>query len=148
MSAPVYAAGQCLLLISYKFVAQYDLWWVILRLLYMCLIHNIYSKVLFFFFTCASIFPRSGGHLRLRPRQGGRALVPGGCHHLRDQEERRRLVRGRDERHHGPLPGQLRRVHHALRRLNNPPPLWAEDEEEERDVWWGREKGEGGGAKG
>lgn len=76
-----------------------------------------------FFFTCTSVFPRSGGHLRLCPGQGGRAVVPGGRHHLRDQEERRRLVRGRDERHHGPLPGQLRRVHHALRRLNNPPPF-------------------------
>lgn len=29
----------------------------------------------------------SGGHLRLRSRQGGRAVVPGGRHHLRDQEE-------------------------------------------------------------
>lgn len=57
MSAPVYAAGQCLLLISYKFVAQYDLWWVILRLLYMCLIHNIYSKVLLFFFYLCFYFP-------------------------------------------------------------------------------------------
>ncbi|KAF3843762.1 hypothetical protein F7725_002611, partial [Dissostichus mawsoni] len=41
----------------------------------------------------------------------------GGLHHLRDQEERGRLVRGRDERHDRPVPRELRGVHHALRRL-------------------------------
>lgn len=64
----------------------------------------------------------SGGHLRLRSRQGGRAVVPGGRHHLRDQEEWRRVVRGRDERDHRAIPWQLRGVHHALCRLMKPLP--------------------------
>lgn len=64
----------------------------------------------------------SGGHLRLRSRQGGRAVVPGGRHHLRDQEEWWRMVRGCDERDHRPIPRQLRGVHHALCRLMKPLP--------------------------
>lgn len=64
----------------------------------------------------------SGGHLRLRSRQGGRAVVPGGRHHLRDQEEWWRMVRGCDERDHRPVPRQLRGVHHALCRLMKPLP--------------------------
>lgn len=63
---------------------------------------------------------RSGGHLRLRQGQGRRADFHGGRHHLRHQKERRRLVRRRVQRHHRPLPRQLRGVHHALRRLKGP----------------------------
>lgn len=66
--------------------------------------------------------PFSGGHLRLHSRQGGRAVVPGGRHHLRDQEKWWRMVRGCDERDHRPIPRQLRGVHHALCRLMKPLP--------------------------
>ena len=65
--------------------------------------------------SCVS--PSSRRHLRLLGGQRGRAVVPGGSDHLRDQEERGRLVRRRHERHHRPLPRELRGVHHALRRL-------------------------------
>lgn len=83
---------------------------------------------------------RSGGHLRLLPRQRGRAFVPGGRHHLRDQEERWRLVRGRHERDHGPLPRQLRRVHHALRWLSG---ASLSRRGNGRSACWGWERGEG-----
>lgn len=54
--------------------------------------------------------------LRLRGRQGRRALLPGKRRHLRYQEERRRLVGGRHERGHGTLPGQLRRTVHVKKK--------------------------------
>lgn len=59
----------------------------------------------------------SGGHLRLHQGQGRRADLHGGGHHLRCQEKRRRLVRGRLQRRHRAVPRQLRGEHHALRRL-------------------------------
>ncbi|KAF3843745.1 hypothetical protein F7725_002594 [Dissostichus mawsoni] len=64
-----------------------------------------------------------GGGVQRPVRRGRPSLGPphydekGGLHHLRDQEERGRLVRGRDERHDRPVPRELRGVHHALRRL-------------------------------
>uniref|UniRef100_A0A3P9K3L6 Abl interactor 1 n=1 Tax=Oryzias latipes TaxID=8090 RepID=A0A3P9K3L6_ORYLA len=63
---------------------------------------------------------RSGGHLRLRQGQERRAVLPGGRHHLRGEEERRRLVRGREQRRDRPVSRELRGAHHALRRLTAP----------------------------
>uniref|UniRef100_A0A3B3HTG2 Abl-interactor 1a n=1 Tax=Oryzias latipes TaxID=8090 RepID=A0A3B3HTG2_ORYLA len=63
---------------------------------------------------------RSGGHLRLRQGQERRAVLPGGRHHLRGEEERRRLVRGREQRRDRPVSRKLRGAHHALRRLTAP----------------------------
>ena len=47
--------------------------------------------------------------LRLRGWQGGRVVLFRGLHHLRPQEERRRVVGGGHERGHRSLPRQLRR---------------------------------------
>uniref|UniRef100_A0A3P9IW44 Abl interactor 1 n=1 Tax=Oryzias latipes TaxID=8090 RepID=A0A3P9IW44_ORYLA len=63
---------------------------------------------------------RSGGHLRLRQGQERRAVLPGGRHHLRGEEKRRRLVRGREQRRDRPVSRELRGAHHALRRLTAP----------------------------
>merc|ERR1712192_386737 len=51
-----------------------------------------------------------GRHLRLQRGQGGRVDVPGGSDHLRAEEERRRLVGGRDGGDHRALPWQLCRA--------------------------------------
>lgn len=68
----------------------------------------------------SSVSSLSGGHLRLHQGQGRRADLHGGGHHLRRQEKRRRLVRGRLQRRHRTVPRQLRGEHHALRRLSGP----------------------------